>query len=572
MSKALPSPSGLIQDMANNQGRSRLNGALRRSSKSRDEDALGFLSPEEKECLQFFEKTIGSLESGLEEDELGAAASQGSLKSTGSPNLPAREMDGDDLARVPPLSTGSFGAKDQDIIDLVRPDPDLMLAKLPVFKPTSPDFQKMTYNPDSHFEMKMRHDHSDEHVYQPAGLVPTPVLIAKKIAEDQAGAAGSSLLRGGRGHEGEKSAGRGEDVHSKQGPPTFAKPSRYPANISMILGNKEQQNPPAFNINLNDRRALVMSNLTGGAQVLPPEQPKANLAAKKHGPPARSISFKDPTPEQTRMEALSKLGLTGNRARSAGDTMDGAAPGPVPTTVSAMAALAETRSRVSPRESGILTPDSQIYPSGKKAVSPSWELPRKPAVSPPRAGKTSPHASPSDIASLELNSFGGKSIVVTPGPAKKEPAFGSEAQAVPRVTGPPGQFNSYGGKSTMVSPASGGGGTAAAAKGHLPDILSSHIQVNPRARLPPAELNSYGGKSQTIEPAASKGPAPSPAPRIPPASRGPADALAKTSSKPKQKPAPMFRSQGITVQFSGRGANEDSRKQALKQLGLLKES
>uniref|UniRef100_A0A3P9IY15 Uncharacterized protein n=1 Tax=Oryzias latipes TaxID=8090 RepID=A0A3P9IY15_ORYLA len=121
----------------------------------------------------------------------------------------------------------------------------------------------------------------------------------------------------------------------------------------------------------------------------------------------------------------------------------------------------------------------------------------------------------------------------------------------------------------------------------LPDILCSHISQNPAAptRQEPqaAELNSYGGKSLTINPTAGgntstgslsksiKGPAPTPAPR--PARHSYHGAL--SPPKPAQAPHPerrrsnsMFRPQGITVQFSGRGPMNDSRREALRKLGL----
>ncbi|XP_052440984.1 uncharacterized protein LOC127979508 [Carassius gibelio] len=70
---------------------------------------------------------------------------------------------------------------------------------------------------------------------------------------------------------------------TRHGPPTHAKPSRLPDRISVLLGSK---------------------------------------------PRTRSISFRDPTPEKSRMEALSKLGLAQRRTqsvmhwKSAGDTLN----------------------------------------------------------------------------------------------------------------------------------------------------------------------------------------------------------------------------------------------------------
>uniref|UniRef100_A0A3Q2XRK9 Proline and serine rich 2 n=1 Tax=Hippocampus comes TaxID=109280 RepID=A0A3Q2XRK9_HIPCM len=386
--------------------------------------------PEEKECLQFFEETIGSLENSLEEDGLRA----GLVKSPASAShLLGHEMDGPpetpDLYRVHPINARRLSAKDQDIIDLVRPDPDMI-----------------------HFEIKPRHDplhHSagyeltDSHSYHPAGSVPTPVLIAKKIAENQAVGTPNTLASLQRRHSQEdvKSLGLDGVPPAKQGPPTLAKPTRYPANISMVIGNRELQNQPGSNVNLHDRRALMLSNLTGAPQGLLQEDSKPILVQKLRKAPSRSASFKDPTPEKTRMEALSKLGLARN---------------------------------------------------------------------------------------CDLS----------------------------------GEID-------------------------LPDILSSHIDVNQNVPVKPqalpAKLNSYGGKSRTINPSvgvqrppdspgrALKGPPPTPAPRNPQTSHPNAGKAAVPDAK-QRAAAPMFRPQGITVQFSGRGATEESRKQALKKLGLLKES
>ncbi|XP_049616373.1 proline and serine-rich protein 2 [Syngnathus scovelli] len=581
MSKGRPSPSALILDMASNQRCSRVNGALDRSTRPRDEDTLRFLSPEEKECLQFFEETIGSLENSLEEDELRTG-----LRSPASGILLAGQMDGrpgtPDLYTAHPLTARRLSAKDQDIIDLVRPDPDMMLAK---FKPTSPDFQMMAINPESHFEIKPRHDPLDHyetegHAYHPAGSVPTPVLIAKKIAENQAVSApnnSSALLQRQRSQEG----GEKSPDATKQGPPTLAKPTRYPANISRILGNKELQNQPVPNVNLQDRRALMLSNLPGAPQALSHDDSKPHLVHKLRNAPARSPSFKDPTPEKTRMEALSKLGLARDRDMSGGppvhDTVDSVAPSPSPSPSPATAVTSSLESRLRLTQAGIRAPADSKVPAPPQSVL-SVVKTEGLSLEPHRSfdNRKAPGSPPqSDVISPELNSFGGKSIVVAPGLPKKEPRgtppASPEAKALPSALANLSEFNNYGGKSKVLNPAM--------ARSDLPDILSSHIDVN--ANLPvkvqplPAELNSYGGKSRTINPSvgiqrraggqtgASKGPAPTPAPRAP---------HAAASADARRRAAPMFRPQGITVQFSGRGATEESRKQALKKLGLLKES
>lgn len=83
---------------------------------------LQFLSQEEKECLQFFEQTIDSLEDSLEESEQRPGRARG--------GAPLHEVDGARTSSPrPDLPPPSYQAsppnpKDQDIIDLVRPEPD----------------------------------------------------------------------------------------------------------------------------------------------------------------------------------------------------------------------------------------------------------------------------------------------------------------------------------------------------------------------------------------------------------------------------------------------------------------
>uniref|UniRef100_A0A4W6C2Y1 Proline and serine rich 2 n=1 Tax=Lates calcarifer TaxID=8187 RepID=A0A4W6C2Y1_LATCA len=164
--------------------------------------------------------------------------------------------------------------------------------------------------------------------YHPPGCIPTPVLIAQKIAENQAGGTSNllpSLLRR-RSFESENSPSHSADLPVKQGPPTSAKPTRFPANISVILGSKEHQNQSLANVNIQERRAQMLANLTGTLHPLLPEDPEQEQ--KTRNIPTRSISFRDPTPDKSRMEALSKLGL--NRNQFPQESFKAPAPAPAP--------------------------------------------------------------------------------------------------------------------------------------------------------------------------------------------------------------------------------------------------
>ncbi|XP_061922602.1 mucin-2 [Entelurus aequoreus] len=564
MSKPRLTPSALIMDikLADAQRRSKFNGALERSTRPGEEDTLRFLSQEEQECLQFFEETIDSLENSLEEEEL----RPGLNRSLTRRSLLVDEMDGLDVpADFFTAGTRRLSANDLDIIDLVRPDPHQRHTKVPVFTPSSPDFQTMVVNPESHFEIKPRHDPldpsgtpsgsyepADSPLYHPAGCVPTPVIIAKKIAENQAGDTDhSSSFHIHRSQEGERSP----DFLTKMGPPTSTKPNRYPANISMILG-KTLQNQSIANVNLHDRRAQVLANLTGAPAQ---EDSKPNLEQMPYNLPARSISFRDPTPDKSRLEALSKLGLARNRAVSGGmsvlDSPSSTTQNPIvraenssifnyvqpsvlpkessprvtdfKTTAPPSTSAFSAQPSVLPKESSPLEPKSKTttslstivssmqpsvllkesspsVPESKTTIPPiptyvsreAVKLPRsfpsKPPLSPLTLEKDEPEFPPAEV---QLNNFGGKSIVVTavhPNNDDVSPLVSQEAKVLPTALVNSSEFNSYGGKSKVLSPVS----PVAMTRSDLPDIV---IDVNRPFLSPnPNVVNRYEGKSPTI--------------------------------------------------------------------------
>ncbi|XP_051810905.1 proline and serine-rich protein 2 [Acanthochromis polyacanthus] len=613
----------------------------RRSSRPGEDESLQSLSQEEQECLQFFEQTIDSLEESLEEDDRRQArppeihevdrpvASSPRVGFTMSPNL-----------NRPP------SPKEQDIIDLVRPEPDLMQTREPVSSPTNPDFHSMMLNPESHFEIKPRRDPSDslpseynpplpsgsfgstDSSYHPPGCIPTPVLIAQKIAENQAGGNSSNLLPSTRlrrlSLESEKPADYSTDPPAKQGPPTSTKPARFPSNISVILSNKEHQNQSLANVNIHERRAQMLANLSGTSHPLLQENSQPAEEQKPRNTPTRSISFRDPTPGKSRMEALSKLGLTRNRAMSGGmsllvspdstslDSLNAAESKPTeptasPTTRTQEVKTTEVRTPEVKTPEVVAPPPSQIHVDRKPEIlrtdsfksheerrnlqpSPSPLAVTQTSYFPPPLDRKLSISPPPEVTTPEFNSYGGKSIVVNPSFSRNEPPATSPTSPEPRTLPPalsnPTEFNSYGGKSKVLTPA-----PAAVTKSDLPDILSSHIDTTQSlpAKPEPIELNSYGGKSRAINPTTGptrppetpvktyKPPAPTPAPRPPRLSYHGALSSQKAASRAlspdhKRRSNSMFRPQGITVQFSGRGATNESRREALRKLGLLKDS
>lgn len=495
------------------------------------------------------------------------------------------------------------------------------------------DFHRMVSAPESHFEIKPRRDMvdslpseynpplpsgsygpTDSHSsYYPPGCIPTPVLIAQKIAENKGGGNSnllSSPLHSRQSMESDKPQSYSSDLPLKHGPPTSAKPIRFPANISVVHTNKDHHNQAGANVNIQERRAQMLANLTGTSHPLLQEDSQQAAEQIARNTPTRSISFKDPTPDISRMEALSKLGLNRNRAMSGGmsflpsstnlDPLPGVQPSAKPLEAS-LPPTAETSTKANVTR----PPQSQIHVERKPEIlrtdslgshedrnlQPSMPLSAvtKSSFNPPLEHKA-PVSPPSEVTSLEFNSYGGKSIVVHPSVfSKSEPATSptsSDPKIVPHGLSNPSEFNTYGGKTKVMGPASG-----AMTRNDLPDILSSHIdksQTLPaKSELLPTELNTYGGKSRTINPSSGlsrssegqaksfKGPAPTPAPKP---HRHTIHVVAQkaapraSSPEHKRRSGSMFRPQGITVQFSGRGPMNESRREALRKLGLLKDS
>uniref|UniRef100_A0A667YRU6 Proline and serine rich 2 n=1 Tax=Myripristis murdjan TaxID=586833 RepID=A0A667YRU6_9TELE len=173
----------------------------------------------------------------------------------------------------------------------------------------------MVVSPDSHFEIKPRRDPVDslpleydaplpvsshgppdsQFAYHPPGCIPTPVLIAQKIAENQASGPASvhpSILLRRRSLESDKPPSYSFDHPAKQGPPTSAKPTRFPSNISVMLGNKEHHNQSLANVNIQERRAQMLANLSGTSHPLEQVNCEQVLEQKTRNIPTPALEIK----------------------------------------------------------------------------------------------------------------------------------------------------------------------------------------------------------------------------------------------------------------------------------------
>uniref|UniRef100_A0A3B3E2C3 Proline and serine rich 2 n=1 Tax=Oryzias melastigma TaxID=30732 RepID=A0A3B3E2C3_ORYME len=307
------------------------------------DDTLKYLSPEEKETLQFFEQTIESLDDSLEDQE---NRRSGQIKHQENSHTPICVVDGHSIPNPSPH---------QDIIDLVHPEPDLMPHKETLFNPNNPvlslfltDFQRMIPPPESHFEVKPRHESmaleyslpapntppDGQFAYHPPGSVPTPVLIAQKLAENQGGGTTnfhpSTFLRR-LSLETEKPLVENSDHSSRYGPPTSTKPSHLPANISMMLGGKEHPKPSGSDENIYNRQEPIHASPSVTPPFSPSEHHRQSTEQKNPPAPAR------PEPAAAELNRYGGKSLTinpaagGNRSTvSPARSVKGPPPTPAP--------------------------------------------------------------------------------------------------------------------------------------------------------------------------------------------------------------------------------------------------
>ncbi|XP_055045696.2 uncharacterized protein [Misgurnus anguillicaudatus] len=560
------------------------------------EDDLQFLSLEERECILFFENTIGSIEEEIENEGVG---------------IPARNHT---PAEVRPRSYTTPTLRDHDIIDLVHSEPSKHTN-------VTPDFQRP---PETHFERKSNREPfinvsapvSEEGGHQPPpGSVPTPVVIASKIAENQGASSASTspsfLLQHRRSLElpGSPSA--------KHGPPTHAKPTHLPDNISVLLGSRENlsHSIAAEAVDVQGRRAQVLANLSGSAHPLEGGEPSCirNI-------PTRSVSFQQPTADKSRLEALSKLGLAQRRTQSVmqpsakdlnnkdnsaartalrsnstpPQTFNSVNEPRIPRSVPASNRNTSSASNIAAKVHGMDTTDHSLTNSTADRHD--------------KFGET-PALKSAEITHSDFNSFGGKSISLNPTTSLKSeqvPNHNATATSSPKSDAQEIHLNSFGGWSRVMTPS----------VVHRDDPnrgSSSYSRTPPDTSHMQSPPNSYGARSKTFSQVKevtsshhgsrttdedpptrdvtslhlrppSQTAAIRPAKQPPsPAQRPPRQSTPLSPTRPKPTPPspelrrssiskPSFRTQGVTVQFSGKGATDEARRDALRRLGLLKGS
>ncbi|XP_075711194.1 proline and serine-rich protein 2 [Rhinoderma darwinii] len=275
----------------------------RTRSSNFDDENLRYLTNEEKNALMFLEETLDAFENDLEEPPL---------------------SDNSSLGYYSPRSTEESHSDTDDIIDLVQTEHN-HVGISPEDSGIELSSSSWNYTPKDSWSSqstmivsspvtipqkdteKLSPDLPAEH-RKLLGAVPTPVLIAKKISEKKSDNNMSPLSpKDVKSPELKKSVGTSpinEGHFIFPGSPN-AKPNRFPNNI-IIKPVVKQYNKTIAKaaVNVQERKAQVLANLHCPGLFADEIDTK-----NRHEQLGRRTSFRDVPSEQTRYEALTKLGL-----------------------------------------------------------------------------------------------------------------------------------------------------------------------------------------------------------------------------------------------------------------------
>ncbi|NXW76071.1 PRSR2 protein, partial [Hirundo rustica] len=310
-----------------------------------DDECLKYLTHEEQDVLMFFEETIDALEDDLEEM---------ALRDSGIHCQSPRSTE----------ENVSSHSETEDIIDLVQSTPESSDHEGPSSRDAEPELQNsyeraaiaaQGSNTQTVSEWQRRLAKSPQPAV-PADLppqppappatvsetlplpppppppvqhpkllrsVPTPLIVAQKISEQQVEirARFPGALKEGNSDRKKAPVANGDYSTAPKHPPAPApKLHRFPSNINItnVSGKEFSQTISKAAVNVQERRAQVLANINGGALLA------AELEEKLHKNDFlsrnRSSSLRDLSSEQTRYEALTKLGLV--KGKPAQDQVD----------------------------------------------------------------------------------------------------------------------------------------------------------------------------------------------------------------------------------------------------------
>ncbi|NXJ90209.1 PRSR2 protein, partial [Corythaixoides concolor] len=293
-----------------------------------DDESLKHLTHEEQDVLMFFEETIDALEDDLEEPVLRDSGIHCQSPRSTEENASSHSETEDiiDLVQSTPESSDHEGPPSRDaepgsMLDAAprteSPKPAVP-ADLPSHPPVPPPSMSETLPPPP-----------PPPVQHPKLLrsIPTPLIVAQKMSEQQmeSRAHFPSALKEGNSDRKKIPVANGDYTAAPKHPPVPApKLHRFPSNINItnVSGKEFNEIISKAAVNVQERRAQVLANINGGALLaaeLEEKLQKNDFLSRN-----RSSSLRDLSSEQTRYEALTKLGLV--KGKPAQDQVD-RAPG-----------------------------------------------------------------------------------------------------------------------------------------------------------------------------------------------------------------------------------------------------
>ncbi|NXG68474.1 PRSR2 protein, partial [Baryphthengus martii] len=296
-----------------------------------DDESLKYLTHEEQDVLMFFEETIDALEDDLEEpvqrDSGIHCQSPRSTEETVSSQSETEDII--DLVQSTPEGSDHEGPLNNlmtysrfvfQVLDATSrtesPKP-VVPADIPPHPPVPP--------PPPMAETLPLPPPPPPPAQHPKLLrsVPTPLIMAQKISEQQleSRVRFPSALKEGNSDRKKMPVANGDYFAAPKHPPAPApKLHRFPSNINItnVSGKEFNETISKAAVNVQERRAQVLANINGGAFLAAELEEK--LQKNDFLQRNRSSSLRDLSSEQTRYEALTKLGLV--KGKPAQDQVD----------------------------------------------------------------------------------------------------------------------------------------------------------------------------------------------------------------------------------------------------------
>ncbi|NXL94803.1 PRSR2 protein, partial [Alectura lathami] len=290
-----------------------------------DDESMKYLTHEEQDVLTFFEETIDALEDDLEEPVQHDSGIHCQSPRSTEENTSSHSETEDilDLVQSTPESSDHEGPPSkhaEPVVDAAwrtegpKPAVPADLPPHPSVPPPPPMCETLPLPPPP-----------PPAVQHPKLLrsVPTPLIMAQKMSEQQmeSRVRFPSTFKEGNSDRKKTPVANGDHFTGPKHPPAPApKLHRFPSNINItnVSGKEFSETISKAAVNVQERRAQVLANINGGAFLAAELEEK--LQRNDFLSRNRSSSLRDLSSEQTRYEALTKLGLI--KGKPAQDQVD----------------------------------------------------------------------------------------------------------------------------------------------------------------------------------------------------------------------------------------------------------